>query len=190
MPYDRTNVFRFYYVYNLPGLGDRPGFRPANWVLDHWQVSGITTLESGFPQGITCQFTYSVNLFGGGDYSRCNLSASLQLPKDKRTFYQFFNTSVIGPPTATNPGNAPPDAFRGPGVNDWDISLFKNFPLGEQRAVQFRVETFNTFNHPQFNTVNNTAQFNKAGQQVNDLLGQINGDYLPRQIQFALKFIF
>jgi hypothetical protein len=189
-PFDRTNVFRFYYVYNLPGVGNHLKFQPAHWVLDHWQISGITTLESGFPQSINCQFTYSVNLFGGGDYSRCNLAASLELPKSKRTFYQFFNTGVIGPPTATNPGNAPPDAFRGPGIDDWAISLFKNFPLGEERALQFRVETFNIFNHPQFNTVNNTAQFNKAGQQVNSLLGQINGDYLPRQIQFALKFIF
>ena len=56
--------------------------------------------------------------------------------------------------------------------------------------MEFRVETYNTFNHPQFTTVDSTAQFNKAGQQVNDTLGQITGDYLPRQIQFALKVIF
>lgn len=96
----------------------------------------------------------------------------------------------IQPPTATNPGNASPNAFRGPGVEDFDISFFKNFPFSESCSVQFRVETYNTFNHPQFNTVYNNAQFNKSGQQVNGLLGQISGDYLPRQIQFALKVIF
>jgi hypothetical protein len=131
-----------------------------------------------------------VNLFGGGDYSRCTLTRPLQLSKSDRTFSHFLNASAILPPTATNPGNAPPDAFRGPGVNDWDISVFKNFPVMEGRSIQFRVETYNTWNHPQFTTVTNSAQFNKSGQQVNSLLGQINGDYLPRQIQFAIKFIF
>ena len=79
---------------------------------------------------------------------------------------------------------------RGPGVEDFDISLFKNFPLGEKRSVQFRVETFNTFNHPQFNMVDTNPQFDQSGNQVNGRLGQIISDYLPRQIQLALKVIF
>jgi hypothetical protein len=79
---------------------------------------------------------------------------------------------------------------RGPGVEDFDISFFKNFPLGEKRAIQFRVDTFNTFNHPQFNLLDTNPQFNEAGQQVNGRLGQIIGDYLPRQMQLALKIIF
>jgi hypothetical protein len=189
LSYDRTNVFRIYYVYSLPKVSSHWA-RPAHWVLDNWQLSGITQFESGYPQGVNCTFTYSVNLFGGGDYSRCNLTGPLALARSQRTFDQFFSPNVIQPPTATNPGDAPPDAFRGPGVNDWDISFFKNVPLAESRSVQFRVETYNTFNHPQFNTVNNTAQFNQAGKQVNALLGQIDGDYLPRQIQFAIKFVF
>jgi len=190
LPYDRTNVLRIYYVYNLPKVSKHWNVRPVRWVLDNWQVSGITQFESGYPQSINCQFTYSVNLFGGGDYSRCILTGPLALAKSQRTFGRFFNPAVIQPPTATNPGNAAPDAFRGPGVNDWDITVFKNFPIGEHKSVEFRVETYNTFNHPQFNTVDTTAQFNNAGRQVNDTLGQITGDYLPRQIQFALKVIF
>jgi hypothetical protein len=97
---------------------------------------------------------------------------------------------VIQPPTATNPGDAAPGVVRGPGVEDFDISVFKNFPFGEKRYVQFRVETFNTFNHPQFHTVDTNPQFNQAGQQVNGRLGQITSDYLPRQVQLALKVFF
>ncbi len=189
-PFDRTNVLHLYYVYTLPNVGAGWKFRPAHWVLDNWQVSGISTFESGYPQSLNCQFTYPVNLFGGGDYSRCTLTGPVNLSAGKRNFYQFFNTSVIQPPTATNPGNAAPGVVRGPGVEDWDISVFKNFPITEKSSVQFRVETFNTFNHPQFSTVNTNPQFNQQGQQVNGLLGQINGDYLPRQMQLALKFIF
>ena len=189
-PYDRTNVFRFYYVYTLPKVSAEWKLRPVHWVLDNWQVSGISTFESGFPQSLNCQFTYPVNLFGGGDYSRCNLTGPVNLPRSQRTFYRFFNTGAIQPPTATNPGNAVPGAIRGPGVEDWDISVFKNFPIDEKRSVQFRVETFNTFNHPQFSTVNTNPQFDQTGAQVNGLLGQLTGDYLPRQMQLALKFIF
>jgi hypothetical protein len=189
-PFDRTHVLRFSYVYTLPNVSSRWTLRPAHWVLDNWQLSGISTFESGFPRSLTCQFTYPVNLFGGGDYSRCNLTGPVHLSRSQRSFYQFFNTGVIQPPTAANPGTAAPGVVRGPGVEDFDISVFKNFPFGEKRAVQFRVETFNTWNHPQFNTVDTNAQFNQAGQQVNGRLGQITGDYLPRQVQLALKIVF
>lgn len=189
-PYDRTNVLRFYYVYNLPNVGSQWKARPAHWVLDNWQLSGISTFESGVPQSLNCQFTYPINLFGGGDYSRCVVTGPVHLSKSDRSFYRFFDTSVIQPPTRTNPGNAAPGVVRGPGVEDFDISIFKNFPFGEKRAVEFRVETFNTFNHPQFNKVDTNAQFNQAGQQVNGRLGQIISDYLPRQMQLALKVIF
>ena len=190
LSYDRTNVARVDYVYSLPRASRHWNVRPARWLLDNWQLAGVLQFESGYPQSLQCGFTCSVNLFGGGDFSRCNLTGPLQLPKGQRGFYHFFNTSVIQPPTAANPGNASPDAFRGPGVNDWDLTLFKNFPLGENRTLQFRAETFNTWNHPQFNTVNTSADFNQAGQQVNTGLGVITGDYLPRQIQFVLKIIF
>ena len=68
--------------------------------------------------------------------------------------------------------------------------VFKNFPITEKSYVQFRLETFNTFNHPQFNKVDTNAQFDQTGQQVNAHFGQIIGDYLPRQMQLALKVIF
>ena len=56
--------------------------------------------------------------------------------------------------------------------------------------MQFRLETFNTFNHPQFNTVNTSPQFDQTGAQVNGQLGQIISDYLPRQVQLVLKLYF
>ena len=149
---------------------------------------------------MNCQFNYPVNLFGGGDFGlssvnsqpngRCILTGPVHLSMGQRTFYRFFNTSVIQPPTATNPGNAAPGVVRGPGVEDFAISIFKNFPFGEKRYVQFRLETFNTFNHPQFNTVNTNPQFDQTGAQVNGQLGQIISDYLPRQVQLVLKLYF
>jgi hypothetical protein len=190
LPFDRTHVLRFSYVYTLPKVSNHWNVRPARLALDNWQLSGISTFESGVPESLNCQFTYPVNLFGGGDYSRCNITGPIHLSRSQRTFYRLYNTSVIGPPTATNPGNAAPGVVRGPGVEDFDISLFKNFRLGEKSSIQFRVETFNTFNHPQFNMVDTNPQFDQSGNQVNGRLGQIISDYLPRQMQLALKIIF
>jgi hypothetical protein len=189
---DRTNVFRFYYVYTLPKLSANLKFRPAHWVVDGWELSGLTQLQSGAPQSLACSFTYSVNLFGGGDYSRCNLTGPVALSKSQRTLNVFFNTTpgVILPPSATNPGNASPNAYRGPGINNWDVTVSKNFRFGESRYVQFRVETYNTWNHPTFIGVNNNAQFNKAGVQTNALLGQVTKDSEPRAVQIGLKVVF
>ncbi len=200
LPFDRTHVLRLYYTYNLPSVSSDWKARPVHWILDNWQLSGITQFESGVPASLNCQFTYPVNLFGGGDYSlpvpsnsyrpACNLTGPVHLSRGDRTFYRFYNASVIQPPTAMMPGDAGPGVVRGPGVNDWDISIFKNFKWGEKRSVQFRVETFNTFNHPQFNAVDTNPQFDQSGAQVNGRLGQIISDYLPRQMQLVLKVIF
>ena len=62
---------------------------------------------------------------------------------------RFFDTSVVQPPalSAFGIGNAPKDAVRGPGLNNWDLSLYKNFAWGpsESRKVQFRFETMAQF---------------------------------------------
>jgi hypothetical protein len=81
--------------------------------------------------------------------------------------------------------------FRGPGINNWDISLFKKFPLGnEARFFTFRWEMYNAFNHTQFATVDNTARFDAAGNQVNARLGQVISTRTPRVMQGSLRFTF
>lgn len=131
---------------------------------------------------------FSTNLDISANYSWSEVP--LHLSRGDRTFYRFYNTGVIQPPTAAMPGNAAAGVVRGPGVEDFAISVFKNIPWGEKRSVQFCVETFNTFNHPQFNAVDTNPHFDQSGAQVNGRLGQIMSDYLPRQMQLALKVIF
>ena len=85
----------------------------------------------------------------------------------------------------------PKDVYRGPGINAWDISVFKNFPAGKEiRIVQFRSEFYNMFNHTQFAAVDSTARFDAAGNQVNTRLGQVTGARSARVIQLALSFRF
>ena len=66
-------------------------------------------------------------------------------------------------PTVGTIGNAPKDVFRGPGIDNWDLSFFKNFPIRERATVQFRWEMYNAFNHPSFQGVNTSASFAAPG---------------------------
>ncbi len=113
---------------------------------------------------------------------------------------QAFNTSVVAMPAASKfgRGNSTKDAFRGPGINNWDMSLMKNFRWHEgTRNVQFRFETYNSFNHTQFGgatgtgtSVDTVARFDAAGRQVNTRFGQYLASRDGRRVQLGLKFSF
>jgi hypothetical protein len=100
----------------------------------------------------------------------------------------------VAPPTRAELGigTAPKFPFVGPGVENFDISLFKNFRLGgdEARRLQFRVETYNGLNHSQFTGVDNNARFDSAGNQVNQAFGQYVSAAPARRLVLGLKFYF
>jgi len=113
------------------------------------------------------------------------------LPKSQRTFSQNFNTAAIRLPAVGTLGNAASDLFRGPGINNWDLSLLKNVTVYERLHFQLRASAFNVFNHTQFTTLNTTANFNPAtGQQTNSKLGTFTAANDPRQIQVGLRLVF
>jgi hypothetical protein len=122
------------------------------------------------------------------------LTGDPNLPKSQRGFSRHFDTSVVQPPTRADlgRGTAAKDLIRGPGRNNWDISLMKNFRLGksETRRLQFRWETYNTFNHTQFSALDTTGRFDAAGRQVNARFGEYTGSYDARRMVLALKFYF
>ena len=95
-------------------------------------------------------------------------------------------------PGLADPGNAPKDVFRDPGINNWDITLFKNFPIkSEQRSIQLRWELYNIFNHTQFSAVNATARFDSTtGAQTNGLFGTASAARSARVMQASLRFKF
>jgi hypothetical protein len=80
---------------------------------------------------------------------------------------------------------------RLPGINNWDLSLFKNVPLREEKWVaQFRSEFYNAFNHTQFAGVDTGARFDPQGRQANARLGQVTSARSARVIQFAVTLRF
>jgi hypothetical protein len=80
-------------------------------------------------------------------------------------------------------GNAGRDAVVGPGLFNWNLSLFKSIPLvAEGPRIELRFESFNTFNHPQWSAVDQNSHDGN--------FGQVTSDYGPRTLELGAKFIF
>jgi hypothetical protein len=75
-------------------------------------------------------------------------------------------------------------------MNNWDIAVFKDFPVRERMRFQYRWEVYNAFNHTQFSSLDNTARFDPQGNQVNTRLGEFLSARPPRVMQMALRFYF
>lgn len=189
--FDQTHVFVANYIWDIPKGSKLMNNGIGRFLLDNWQVSGITTLASGLPQGIGFTLVDNADLSGGGDGNRINVTGKAILPRSERTFSRFFDPSVFARPARGDFGNAPKDVYRRPGQANWDISFFKNIPLlSEKKKLQFRWEMYNAFNHTQFDAVDNTARFDAQGRQVNTRFGEIIGARAPRRMQASLRFSF
>ena len=193
--FDHTHNLAINYIYSLPRAFAKWDNTFSRLALNGWQVSGITSFISGSPLGLSYSFVQSVDITGAtgtGVDSRVILTGNPILPKDQRAPSHAFNTSVVQPPLASDfgIGNAPKDVIRGPGTNNWDISLFKDFALGESRRIQFRAETYNTFNHTQYSGVDTAAKFDAAGKQANNDFGWYTAARSPRIMQLGLKIYF
>ncbi|MGH9658523.1 MAG: carboxypeptidase regulatory-like domain-containing protein [Bryobacteraceae bacterium] len=189
--FDQTHVLVMNYIWDLPRASQRWSNRFSRFVLDRWQLAGFSTFASGFPSGVGYSTTDNADIVGGGDGARINVTGKAPLPHGERAFARWFNPTVFARPARGDAGNAPKDVFRGPGINNWDISLFKSFPLAsEKRTLQFRSEFYNAFNHTQFSSVDSAARFDPAGQQANQRLGQVTGARSSRVLQLALTLRF
>lgn len=184
---DRRHIFNANYVYSIPFLGSSSS-RLLHGVLGGWQFSGITVIQSGVP--INIRYTGADTLgLGGGTTNRENQVAPVSYP---HTVNAWFSTSSFANPVApwnNGPnngfGNARKDAVVGPGLVNFNLALFKTIALTSHErgpALELRFESFNAFNHTEFNGVDtgsNDANF-----------GHVISTYDPRVLQLGAKFSF
>jgi hypothetical protein len=184
--FDRRHVFNVSYVYELPFYKNQSGF--TGHLFGGWELSGIVNAYTGLPLTVTGGSRIDPaglglldpNSFAGrrpNQVSNPNSGAP-------HTFNQWFNTAAfVSPPRAAGPpGNAPRGSVRGPGLQRWDLSLFKNTKIREGMSLQFRAEAFNIFNHTNFDGIRLTRQSSSFGRVIS------TRD--PRIMQLALKFYF
>jgi hypothetical protein len=196
--FDRTHNFVFNYLYDIPGLSAKAGNNGiVKAVFDNWQLSGVTSFTSGAPLGIGYSLVNAVDLVGAsgaGIDSRVNVLRNPILPKSERTELRHFDTTAFAPPTRAEfgIGNAPKDVLRGPGINNFDVTVIKNIPIGQSDAkrLQFRFEFYNFFNHASFQGVDTTARFDAQSRQVSGTFGQYTSTLDARRIVLGLKFYF
>jgi hypothetical protein len=190
--FDRTHIVQVNWTWDIPGATHLVKNKVVGAIGDHWQLSGIASFISGAPTGVSFTAAGGVDIPGGGDGVRPLMVANPILSKDQRTLTRYFNTSAFAVPAVGTYGNAPRDVFRGPGINNFDMSIFKNIPLWAERIrFQLRFEAYNTFNHTQFSGVNSSAIFNTVtGQQTNAAFGSITSARTARVGQLSLRLIF
>ena len=200
--FDRPQQFVANYVYSLPKLGTKLNNGVAKVVLDNWEVSGVTSFISGAPFNPGLGWTNTQDPTGSAEGARPNIVGPCQT-SGTHTFWQWFNTGMASAPaigawgnpnvTMANFGNmAGGNQCTGPGINNWDLSITKRFPIfREGRFIQFRTEMFNAFNHTQYSGVNTGATFNAAtGAQTSATYGQINGSRAGRTIALSMRISF
>ena len=114
--------------------------------------------------------------------NRANRSAIRTRAASSRRIGAWFNTAAFAQPAAGQFGNIGRNTLRGPGINNFDLALFKNFDLGMGSRLQFRFESFNAFNHTQWNA----PEVNVANQNF----GRVLGTRPARINQLGLKLLF
>jgi hypothetical protein len=193
----RPHVLVFNYSYEPPVVWNNA---IARAVLGDWQFSGVTTMTTGTYGGFTYNFVNAPTgaLTGtgaiNGGVSRVVIVCDPNLPRSERTFERQFKTECVAPPTDQfRLGTATNDEYLGPGYMNWDISVFKNVPLGGARRLQLRVELYNAFDTDQWTGVNTNASFDyttRARTNAN-VFGRLNGNTnSARRIQLGARFTF
>ena len=208
--FDQRHILTVSYVYDLPIFRHSHGKTKS--LLGGWQLSGITTMQTGEPFSIINGGYYDnagvANGAGSGAYADLVGNPHASIPSSER-----YAAGVIGPllfnpaayeqPTGLTFGNSGRDSLNMPRRTNFDMGLFKHFALGESKAFEFRAEGFNIFNHPQWNGVNSGSCGTTLNSGSSDcVIGDPNngvqasnflhpgGAHNPRIGQFGMKFIF
>jgi hypothetical protein len=186
--FDVTHNFVLSYEYQLP-FDQLAG--KSNRATSGWKLSGITRISSGFP--VTLVNNGDNSLLGtnpnGVNNSGIDLpdysGAPLNLNNNPRNGQSYFNTSAFTNNALGTPGTARRRFFFGPGATNFDLALSKNLPLTESKAMLFRIEAFNLFNHAEFNGPSSVD-----GNIDSATFGKVISAAPARVMQAAVKLTF
>ncbi|MGC1170162.1 MAG: TonB-dependent receptor [Candidatus Acidiferrales bacterium] len=188
------------FLWELPlGQGKRfmSGDNFAGRWLGGWQFNGIVTLQTGTPFNVTANNDGLVDS-NNPVYANCigdPYAGATRNPKLYTTTGFIINPAAFSQPGPGQFGTCAPYQFYGPGIQTWDLSLFKEFRFTDRYSLQFRTEFFNAFNHPNFANpsanIGSPGSFGKVNNTLAPILGtDSGGPGDPREIQFALKLYF
>jgi len=183
---DRRNMLSGNYIYNLPFFTKSSGLIKS--IAGGWEIAGTFIDESGVPVATTLSGNDTIGL-GGGYQNRPDVSGKVKYTKKVG---EWFDTTAFSRPLeAWNGGqnqgfgSAGKDAVVGPGRVNFTTSLYKSFAVTERAHFELRFESFNTFNHSEFNALN------VGGPTAsNSNFGQVTSAMDPRTLELGGKFVF
>ena len=183
--FDLRHSLSVSYVYNLPFFRS-PGL--VHDIAGGWQVSGITVAQTGLPFSVA-------NNSGNNDNagvangtsasgSRPDLVGNPHNLSGNTNPLLFYNPNAYAVPTGLTFGNVGRNTLNFPGRLNFNFGAFKRFSIKERAGFEFRVETFNLFNHTQFNSIGNSFSPGSTSFLV------LNGTHDPRRMQIGLRAYF
>jgi hypothetical protein len=184
----RAHLLNFNYIYTVPLFTQSPS-RLTRTMLGGWEISGVTAFQSGGPVSVSVPVDIARI---GASSARASVIGNPNLSRGERTLTHWFRTEAFVNPGLMTPGrfgNSGRNILIGPGFQNWDVSLLKNFLLQERTNLQFRAESFNVFNHPNFIGVNTTVRFDNNGNPTGGF-GAVNAAGPGRVLSFGLKLVF
>jgi hypothetical protein len=185
------------YLYQIPDWGFH--HLPSR-ITKGWTIAGVTSLQTGFPINLTdsgfhsLQCTPVISFYGCWD--RPNIIAPTRIfsnPRNIQTLPNalgvnhkgnyYFDPSTLKVEALGTVGNAGRNLFHGPGINNTDISFYKDTNITEKTKLQLRADLFNAFNHAQFN--------NPSGNVNSSLFGRVTTTRIAARIaQLSVSFNF
>jgi len=162
----------------------------ASRLIGNWEANGIVTLQTGEPFNVTAT---NVSDTGGNSafYANCTGNPWAGASKDPHVYAGthssgfFISSAGFSAPTLGTYGSCRPRSWHGPGLEDEDLSLFKQFPVTEGTKIETRFEFFDAFNHPSFG--NPSTNISTSGANFGKVTSTTAG---PRIIQIAVKYYF
>ena len=189
--YDRRHIFQGNYIYNLPIFRKSGGL--THTLLGGWQIAGTFVDETGEPVASAFGGVNDTIGLGGGYTNRANIVGKIRYHHKVDNWFSNPKTDGGADPQAIPVagyagginlgfGDGRRDTFIGPGRVNFTTSLYKSFAITERAHVEFRAETYNTFNHTQFSSYGATTGGGNYGVATN------TND--PRVMELAGKFVF
>jgi len=190
--FDVRNSFTAGLSWDLPS----PAKGVAGTLAGRWGIDARIIGNGAFP--ITLNGSTKTDPTGAQYYTGVNLDPTKPLYLYNPTFAggKVLNPAAFSLPPGSLMGNAPRNFVRGFGLEQVNFAARRDFAIASDLHLQFRAETFNLFNHPNFGYINpilSNAQFGQATKMLNQSLGTLSSQYQqggPRSMQFALKAIF
>ncbi len=192
--FDQRQIFNFSYIWDVPFFRGA-GLRHA--LLGGWQYSGIVGISTGTPFSVVNSTDNAGVAAGVGSGSRADIVGDPNTGFSRTPAAGFgplwYNPNAYAVPIGLTFGDSGRNSLRNPRRTNFDMALFKHFPVKESMAFEFRAEAYNVFNHTEWGGIAGDA--GSAGGVGNNTIGQTSTFYIgsvhnARILQLALKFIF